>query len=143
MAEGAQEAKASTEYILFTDADIAYAPGTLTRLASAAAGGDYALVSQMALLRTGNRPEQLLIPAFVYFFAQLYPFPRVSRPRSRTAAAAGGCMLVRASALTAAGGLASISRRTDRRRRPRQAAEAGRRPLLARPHHRRRQHAAL
>ena len=84
MAEGALAV--STEYILFTDADIAYAPGTLTRLASAAADGEYALVSQMALLRTGNRSEKLLIPAFVYFFAQLYPFPRVSRPRSRTAA---------------------------------------------------------
>ncbi|HTA07734.1 MAG TPA: glycosyltransferase, partial [Streptosporangiaceae bacterium] len=107
MAEGAQAA--GGEYILFTDADIAYAPGTLTSLASAAVSGDYALVSQMALLRTGNQPEKLLIPAFVYFFAQLYPFPRVSRPRSRTAAAAGGCMLVRASALTTAGGLASIS----------------------------------
>ena len=66
------------------------------------------MVSQMALLRTGNRPEKLLIPAFVYFFAQLYPFRRVSQPRSRTAAAAGGCMLVRADALAAAGGLAAI-----------------------------------
>jgi hopene-associated glycosyltransferase HpnB len=62
----------------------------------------------MALLRTGNRPEKLLIPAFVYFFAQLYPFRRVSRPRSRTAAAAGGCMLVHADALAAAGGLEAI-----------------------------------
>jgi hopene-associated glycosyltransferase HpnB len=110
MAEGVQAASTytQTEYILFTDADIAYAPGTITTLASAAANGDYALVSQMALLRTGNRPEKLLVPAFVYFFAQLYPFARVSRARSRTAAAAGGCMLVRASALAAAGGLASI-----------------------------------
>jgi hopene-associated glycosyltransferase HpnB len=108
MSEGAQAVGADTDYILFTDADIAYAPGTLTRLASAAADGEYALVSQMALLRTGNRPERLLIPAFVYFFAQLYPFPRISRPRSRTAAAAGGCMLVRVDALAAAGGLPSI-----------------------------------
>jgi hopene-associated glycosyltransferase HpnB len=111
MAEGVRAASTDsrhTEYILFTDADIAYQPGTLTRLASAAADGEYALVSQMARLRTGNRPEKLLVPAFVYFFAQLYPFERVSRPRSRTAAAAGGCMLVRASALTAAGGLARI-----------------------------------
>ena len=106
MSEGAQAVNA--EYILFTDADIAYAPGTLARLATAAADGDYVLVSQMALLRTGNRAEKLLIPAFVYFFAQLYPFRRVSRARSRTAAAAGGCMLVRASNLAAAGGLAPI-----------------------------------
>jgi hopene-associated glycosyltransferase HpnB len=99
---------ADPDYLLFTDADIAYAPGTVARLARAAVGGDYAMVSQMALLRTGNRPEKLLVPAFVYFFAQLYPFGRVSRPRSRTAAAAGGCMLVRVDALAGAGGLAPI-----------------------------------
>ena len=108
MSEGVRAAAAKTDYVLFTDADIAYAPGTLTGLASAAAAGDFAMVSQMALLRTGNRAEKLLIPAFLYFFAQLYPFARVSRRRSRTAAAAGGCMLVSAEALAAAGGLAQI-----------------------------------
>jgi hopene-associated glycosyltransferase HpnB len=109
MAEGVRAAGAGAEYILFTDADIAYAPGTLTRLARSAAAGDFAMVSQMALLRSASRSEKLLIPAFVYFFAQLYPFSRVSRPRARTAAAAGGCMLVRADALAAAGGLSRIS----------------------------------
>jgi hopene-associated glycosyltransferase HpnB len=106
---GAAPDGAGTEYFLFTDADIAYAPGTVGRLARPAAAGQFALVSQMALLRTGNRAERLLIPAFVYFFAQLYPFRRVSERRARTAAAAGGCMLVRADALAAAGGLAQIS----------------------------------
>jgi hopene-associated glycosyltransferase HpnB len=43
----------------------------------------------------------------VYFFAQLYPFRRVNG-RGRTAAAAGGCMLVRRDTLEAAGGLAGI-----------------------------------
>jgi hopene-associated glycosyltransferase HpnB len=105
---GAASDLADTEYFLFTDADIAYAPGTVDRLARSAAGGRFALVSQMALLRTGNRAERLLIPAFVYFFAQLYPFRRVSQPRAKTAAAAGGCMLVHADALAAAGGLAQI-----------------------------------
>ena len=38
--------------MLFTDADISYAPGTLTALVRAADGGGYGLVSQMALLRT-------------------------------------------------------------------------------------------
>jgi hopene-associated glycosyltransferase HpnB len=108
MSEGARAVVAGTDYILFTDADIAYLHGTLDRLARAAVGGNFAMVSQMALLRTGNRPERLLIPAFVYFFGQLYPFRRVSRPRSRVAAAAGGCMLVRVSALAAAGGLERI-----------------------------------
>jgi hopene-associated glycosyltransferase HpnB len=49
-----------------------------------------------------------VVPAFVYFFAQLYPFRRVNSPRSRTAAAAGGCMLVRREALERSGGLAPI-----------------------------------
>ncbi len=109
MSEGVRAAGPAAEYLLFTDADISFAPGALARLARAAAAGDFAMVSQMALLRAVSRWEKLLIPAFVYFFAQLYPFPRVSRQRSRTAAAAGGCMLVRADALAAAGGLARIS----------------------------------
>ena len=109
MAEGVRAAGPDAEYILFTDADIAYAPGTLGRLARSAVAGDFAMVSQMALLRATSRWEKVLIPAFVYFFAQLYPFARISRPRARTAAAAGGCMLVRADALAAAGGLSQIS----------------------------------
>ncbi len=104
MSEGVLAA-GDADYLLFTDADIAYAPGTLTRLASAAASGRYDLLSQMALLRASTPAEKLLIPAFVYFFAQLYPFRRVSQPRSRTAAAAGGCMLVRPRLLAEAGGL--------------------------------------
>jgi len=104
MSEGVRAA-GDADYLLFTDADIAYAPGTLTRLASAAASGRYDLLSQMALLRASTPAEKLLIPAFVYFFAQLYPFRRVSQPRSRTAAAAGGCMLVRPRLLAEAGGL--------------------------------------
>ena len=95
-------------YILFTDADIGYAPGVLAALVRAAEDDDRGLVSQMALLRAETFWERLIVPAFVYFFAQLYPFRRVNRPGARTAAAAGGCMLVRRSALEAAGGLQPI-----------------------------------
>src|SRR5262249_56772620 len=52
--------------------------------------------------------EKWIVPAFVYFFAQLYPFRRVGRRGARTAAAAGGCVLVRREVLAAAGGLARI-----------------------------------
>lgn len=102
-------AAGESDYVLFTDADIGYAPGTLTALVRAAAAGDRALVSQMALLRADTGWERLIVPAFVYFFAQLYPFRWVNRPGSRTAAAAGGCMLVRRATLAAAGGLAPIA----------------------------------
>jgi hopene-associated glycosyltransferase HpnB len=96
------------DYVLFTDADIWYAPGAVAALVRSAEADDRVLVSQMALLRTVTSWERLLIPAFVYFFAQLYPFRRVNRRGGRTAAAAGGCMLVRRRALEAAGGFEPI-----------------------------------
>jgi cellulose synthase/poly-beta-1,6-N-acetylglucosamine synthase-like glycosyltransferase len=97
-------------YVLFTDADIACAPGALRDLVAAAEGDDRDLVSQMALLRTATNWERVVVPAFVYFFAQLYPFRRVNVPGSRTAAAAGGCMLIRRSALDRSGGVVPIRR---------------------------------
>ena len=97
---GSARPSGSPDYVLFTDADIAWDPGALLRgLVAAAQGDDRDLVSQMALLRTATSWERAIVPAFVYFFAQLYPFKKVNTPKSRTAAAAGGCMLVRASAL--------------------------------------------
>jgi hopene-associated glycosyltransferase HpnB len=62
----------------------------------------------MALLRTAAGWERVVVPAFVYFFAQLYPFRRVNVPGARTAAAAGGCMLIRRAVLDKAGGVAAI-----------------------------------
>ena len=109
MAQGLAATRADgAPYVLFADADIAWAPGALRALVTAAEGDDRDLVSQMALLRSETGWEKTIIPAFVYFFAQLYPFRWVNRPGGRTAAAAGGCMLVRRRALDAAGGLAPI-----------------------------------
>ena len=107
---GAVDARPAPDgYVLFTDADIAWEPRTLRDLVAAAEADDRDLVSQMALLRTATGWERVVVPAFVYFFAQLYPFRRVNVPGSRTAAAAGGCMLVRRRALEKSGGLAPIS----------------------------------
>ncbi|MDU0304949.1 glycosyltransferase [Streptomyces sp. PAL114] len=86
------------EYLLLTDADIAHAPDSLRRLVAAARTGGFDIVSQMARLRVESLWERLVVPAFVYFFAQLYPFRRIAGPGSRTAAAAGGCVLLRAEA---------------------------------------------
>ncbi len=84
------------EYLLLTDADIAHAPDSLRELVAAARTGGFDVVSQMARLRVESLWERLVVPAFVYFFAQLYPFRRIGRKGSRTAAAAGGCVLLRA-----------------------------------------------
>jgi hopene-associated glycosyltransferase HpnB len=108
MAQGVGAA-GECDYLLFTDADIAFAPGSVRELVRSAVADDRALLSQMALLRAETGWERWIVPAFVYFFAQLYPFRRVGQPRSRTAAAAGGCMLVRRETLAAAGGLGRIS----------------------------------
>jgi hopene-associated glycosyltransferase HpnB len=86
------------EYLLLTDADIAHAPDSLRELVAAARTGGFDVVSQMARLRVESRWERLVVPAFVYFFAQLYPFRRIGRRGARTAAAAGGCVLLRAEA---------------------------------------------
>jgi hopene-associated glycosyltransferase HpnB len=98
-----------SEFVLFTDADIAYPSDALRKLVAAAAAGGLDMVSQMARLRTRSRWERVIVPAFVYFFGQLYPFARVNSRRSRVAAAAGGCMLVRRATLEDAGGLAAIA----------------------------------
>lgn len=93
---------------LLTDADVAHGHDDLRRLVAKAEAERLALVSQMVLLHAGSGWGGLLVPAFVYFFQKLYPFPRVNDPRSRTAAAAGGCVLVRREALAAAGGVEAL-----------------------------------
>ncbi|MET9853827.1 glycosyltransferase [Streptomyces sp. NPDC006450] len=91
------------DFLLLTDADIAHAPDSLRELVCAATAADLDLVSLMARLRVVSFWERLIVPAFVYFFAQLYPFRWINRPAARTAAAAGGCVLLRTGAAVRAG----------------------------------------
>ncbi len=112
MKQGVNHAESLSEpahYLLFTDADIAYAPDALRRLVAKAEAGDLVLTSLMVKLRCEAFAERALIPAFVFFFQMLYPFAWVNNPKSTMAAAAGGCMLVRRDALRAAGGIETIS----------------------------------
>jgi hopene-associated glycosyltransferase HpnB len=95
-------------YLLLTDADIVYAPGALKGLVAQAQSGPYVLTSLMAKLRCESLAERMFIPAFIFFFQMLYPFSWANNPRHSTAAAAGGCMLVRHDALAQAGGMAAI-----------------------------------
>jgi hopene-associated glycosyltransferase HpnB len=105
----AVEAGASApEFVLFSDADIAYAPLVLARLVAIARARRSVLTSLMVKLRCESAAERWLVPAFVFFFQMLYPFAWVNDPRRRTAAAAGGCMLARREALVAAGGLDAL-----------------------------------
>ncbi len=101
-------AAGDADYLLLTDADIEHAPDNVTGLVAKAENERLGLVSLMVRLRCISVWERLLIPAFIYFFQKLYPFPRVNDPNSTVAAAAGGCMLVHAGTLRSAGGIAAI-----------------------------------
>jgi hopene-associated glycosyltransferase HpnB len=98
----------AADYLLLTDADIGHPADALEQLVTRAQAEQRDLVSLMVRLRCDSFWEKALIPAFVFFFAKLYPFAWVNHPRNRTAAAAGGCMLVRRTALEEAGGIESI-----------------------------------
>ena len=101
-------AQSTASYILFTDADIWHPPDSLQKLVARATEQKLDLVSRMVKLHCVSAAERLLIPAFVFFFAMLYPFRRANDADSSVAAAAGGVMLVRREALDNAGGLAQI-----------------------------------
>jgi hopene-associated glycosyltransferase HpnB len=106
--ELAERADQPPAYLLFTDADIVYAPDALRDLAARAQRGGFVLTSLMVKLRCKSVAERLFVPAFIFFFQMLYPFAWANDPRRATAAAAGGCMLVRLDGLRQAGGMAAI-----------------------------------
>ncbi|GEO82137.1 presqualene diphosphate synthase HpnD [Pararhodospirillum oryzae] len=95
-------------YVLLTDADIEHAPGNIARLIGKCEREGLVLASLMVKLRCRSFWEHLLIPAFIFFFQKLYPFPQVNDPDHSQAAAAGGCMLIRREALEAIGGVESV-----------------------------------
>jgi hopene-associated glycosyltransferase HpnB len=95
-------------YLWFTDADIIHSPDTLTRLVSRSEQHNLDLTSLMVLLSAQTFSERLLIPPFLFFFLMLYPPAKIANPKSKTAGAAGGCILLLRTALDRIGGLASI-----------------------------------
>jgi hopene-associated glycosyltransferase HpnB len=96
------------DYLLLTDADIVHAPNNVSELVARAETGNFDLVSLMVKLHCRSLAETILIPAFVFFFFMLYPPRWIALRKSRTAAAAGGCILIRPSALERIGGIESI-----------------------------------
>nr|WP_315592057.1 glycosyltransferase [uncultured Cupriavidus sp.] len=96
------------QFVFLTDADIWHGPNTIAELVARAAHEQRDLTSLMVRLRCESWWERMIVPAFVFFFAKLYPFARVANPRSKVAGAAGGCMLARRSALARIGGFAAI-----------------------------------
>ena len=111
LAEGVRQVEAggdTPELFLFTDADIAHHPSNLAELVARLEAERRDLVSLMVRLRCRSWAERLMIPAFVFFFAMLYPFAWSNDPHRSTAAAAGGCVLLRRSAYRRIGGFAAL-----------------------------------
>ncbi|MGI9413872.1 MAG: glycosyltransferase [Hyphomicrobiales bacterium] len=96
------------DYLWLSDADVVHEPATLRRLVAKAEAQDLALVSLMVRLACRSFWERLLVPAFVFFFQMLYPFPAINDRNSSMAGAAGGCMLLRWCVLDRTGGIAAI-----------------------------------
>ncbi len=109
LSQGVEAAGDGCDYLWFTDSDVSHPPDALARLASKAQRERLDLVSVMVRLSAECWTEKLLIPAFVYFFGKLYPFQWSNDPTRSTAAAAGGCVLLRRRVLESAGGLREIA----------------------------------
>jgi hopene-associated glycosyltransferase HpnB len=108
MHQAVQAVDPPPDWLLFTDADILHPAGSLEALLNAAVERDVDLFSLMVRLRCRSDAERLLVPAFVYFFAKLYPFSWAGHPRRTTAAAAGGCLLIRREMLERVGGFEAM-----------------------------------
>lgn len=96
------------DFLLFTDADIRHDSQNVAALVGMAQTRRLDLVSHMVKLHCSSWSEKMTIPAFVFFFFKLYPPGWIELPTSKTAGAAGGCVLIRPSMLKRIGGLGAI-----------------------------------
>jgi hopene-associated glycosyltransferase HpnB len=104
----AQAQTLATDYLLLTDADVVHGRDSVAKLVATANTKGYDLASYMVKLSCNSFAEKALIPAFVFFFLKLYPPAWIASRNSRTAAAAGGCILICSETLKRIGGLAAI-----------------------------------
>ena len=112
MNQGIEWAKKNldTDYFLLTDADINHASNNVSLLLAKAEKEQLDLVSLMVKLHCESFWEKLLIPAFIFFFQKLYPFPSVNNASKKVAAVAGGCILIRREALERIGGIGALKK---------------------------------
>ena len=100
--------RVNTPLVLLLDADIELQPGVIAGLVKFMEEQSKDMVSLMALPPLNSWWERLLMPAFVYYFKMLYPFSLANSSFKYVAAAAGGCILIRAQVLEQIGGFKNI-----------------------------------
>ena len=109
LSQGVKQAtEFAPDYFLFSDADVVHDADSVSSMIAVAQNRNVDLVSMMVKLHCSSFAERALIPAFVFFFFMLYPPRWVNSPGRRTAAAAGGDILLRAEALARIGGIEAI-----------------------------------
>lgn len=102
-------ARATGDWLLFTDADAVHLPGSTARALAAAQKSGAALVSYSPEQETRTWWERAMIP-FVYArLAQEFSFAKVSDPGSPVAAANGQYLLIRRDVYEAVGGHRGVS----------------------------------
>lgn len=99
---------ATGEWLLSTDADVVFHP-TLLRLAVSCALSEQArLVSLLPEFEFGSRAEKIVLPAFSFLLATLFPLRLINSPKSSRALAAGAFILMRREDYEALGGYARL-----------------------------------
>lgn len=103
----AQEARG--QWLLFTDADVRFAPDALARSVATAETSGVALLSTVPLQRLGSTAESLIIPLIHVLLLSYLPFGRMrSTLEPAASAGCGQFLLVRADAYQATGGHAEF-----------------------------------
>jgi glycosyltransferase involved in cell wall biosynthesis len=110
-----QAAAESTDapWLLFTDADVVFAPGALRRAVAYAVGQDVDHVAVAPLVPTEHPGERVFLAMFLAAFAFHSPMPKVEDRRSRAHIGIGAFNLVRAEAFRAVGGFRRLALSVD------------------------------
>lgn len=99
---------ATGEWLLATDADVIFHPQILRMAMSCALHKDAQLVSLLPEIEFGSFAERVVLPAFSFLLALLFPLRLVNNPESSRSFAAGGFILMRRDDFEALGGYASL-----------------------------------
>ena len=111
LAQGA--ASASGAFLLFTDADVIFAPGALRRAMGYVSSQVLDHLAVAPAITSHSRAVRVFVAGFAIFFGLLTQPWRVRDPRSRAAVGIGAFNLVRRTAYEAAGGHRPIRLRPD------------------------------
>ena len=103
---GAGHARSS--WLLFTDADAVYLPGSTGRALADANAAGAAMISYSPQQEMHTWWERALIPFIYCRLSQLYSYAAVNDPQSNAAAANGQYLLIRGDAYRAIGGHAAV-----------------------------------